>query len=195
MMMTQMFQRCVRLLDAGIDAHLFLDVIAFGRELVKIAPTLMLAMIYVHIAKAMIALQRLDDAEEAISEGLAACGQERMCVPRVCEATGGAAEGAAADEGAAAAEAEQQAPGVESQPPEDEEVQECAICLQDLKLEDEGEDPWCDEGGEGKALVVLRCGHRSFHGICGDVWCAKCADKGWGVTRPGCRAPYAVVKR
>jgi hypothetical protein len=34
--------------------------------------------------------------------------------------------------------------------------------------------------------VVLKCGHR-FHAICGDMWCAKCADKGWGVTCPGCR--------
>jgi tetratricopeptide (TPR) repeat protein len=91
-------------------------------------------------------------------------------------------------EGAAAAEAEQQAPGGEAEPREEEEEderEECAVCLQDLELE--------DEGGEGEALVVLKCGHR-FHAICGDMWCAKCADKGWGVTCPGCRAPYVVVR-
>jgi hypothetical protein len=93
-------------------------------------------------------------------------------------------------EGAATAEAKQQAQVGESQPPGERE--ECAICLQDLQLEDD-EDPWCDEGGEGEALVVLRCGHR-FHEICGDMWCAKCADKGWGVTCPRCRAPYVVAK-
>jgi tetratricopeptide (TPR) repeat protein len=110
------------------------------------------------------------------------------------EPAGGEAEGAATVEGAAAAEAE--APVREShQPVEEEEEEEeqqqqqqqqreeCAVCLQDLELEDD-EDTWGDEGGEGEALVVLRCGHR-FHQICGDMWCAKCADKGWGVTRPG----------
>jgi tetratricopeptide (TPR) repeat protein len=110
------------------------------------------------------------------------------------EPAGGEAKAAAALEGAAAAaaEAEQQAPVGEAQPHEEEEAEEeetreeCAICLQDLELED-------DEGGEGEALVVLRCGHR-FHAICGDMWCAKCADKGWGVTCPRCRAPYAVVQ-
>jgi hypothetical protein len=105
------------------------------------------------------------------------------------EPAGGMAEGAAAVESAATAEAEQQAPGEESQPENEEEEarEECAICLQDLELED-------DEGGEGEALVLLRCGHR-FHEICGDMWCAKCADKRWGVTCPGCRAPYLQVRR
>jgi hypothetical protein len=99
-------------------------------------------------------------------------------------------------EGAAPAEAQQQAPGAESQPPEEEEEEareECAICLQDLELEDD-EDPSCDEGEDGEALVVLKCGHR-FHAICGNMWCAKCADKGWGVTCPGCPAPYVVARR
>jgi tetratricopeptide (TPR) repeat protein len=99
------------------------------------------------------------------------------------EPAGGQAEGAAA----AAAEAE--APVGDSQPAEqEEEREECAVCLQDLEPEDD------DEGGEREALVVLRCRHR-FHQICGDMWCAKCADKGWGVTCPGCRAPYVVVKK
>jgi hypothetical protein len=97
---------------------------------------------------------------------------------------------AAAVEGVAAAEGEEQ----ESQPPDEaEEREECAVCLQDLIAEDD-EDPCGDEGGEGEALVVLRCGHR-FHEICGDMWCAKCADKGWGVTCPRCRAPYVVGNR
>jgi hypothetical protein len=112
------------------------------------------------------------------------------------EPAGEELERAAAEEegGPAAAGAEQQAPEGESAPPDDEEEvrEECAICLQDLELEDD-EDPWVDEGGEGEALVVLRCGHR-FHAICGDMWCAKCADKGWGVTCPGCRAPYVLVR-
>jgi hypothetical protein len=105
------------------------------------------------------------------------------------ELAGGEAEGAAAGEGAATAEAEPQAPEGESQPrDEDATREECAICLQSLELED-GEDN--DEGGKGEALVVLRCGHR-FHKICGDMWCAKCAAKCWGVTCPGCRAPYLL---
>jgi tetratricopeptide (TPR) repeat protein len=111
------------------------------------------------------------------------------------EPAGGQAEEAAV-EGAAAAEVDQEAKGEESQPQEEEEEeerQECAICLQDLELEDD-EDPWGDEGGESEPVVMLRCGHR-FHEICGDMWCAKCADKGWGVTCPGCRAPYVLVRR
>jgi hypothetical protein len=104
------------------------------------------------------------------------------------------AEAVAAVEWAAAAEADQEAEGGESQPREEEEAkEECAICLQDLQLEDD-EDPWRDEGGESEGLVVLKCGHR-FHEICGDMWCAKCADKGWGVTCPRCRAPYVLVRR
>jgi hypothetical protein len=75
---------------------------------------------------------------------------------------------------------------------EEEAREGCATCLRDLELEDD-EDPWGDEGGEGEALVVLRCGHR-FHEICGDTWRAKCADKGWGVTCPACRAPHVLVK-
>jgi hypothetical protein len=91
-------------------------------------------------------------------------------------------------------EDEQQTYGEVLQPREEaEKREECAICLQDLELEDD-EDPWCDEGGEGGALVVLRCGHR-FHEICGDLWCGKCADTGWGVTCPRCRAPYALVRK
>jgi hypothetical protein len=95
-------------------------------------------------------------------------------------------------EGAAAAEAEQQTSGDEKAEEKEEEStrEECAICLQDLELDDD-EDLW--EGGEGEALVVLRCGHR-FHAICGDMWCTKCANKGWGVTCPACRAPYLVVR-
>jgi hypothetical protein len=96
-------------------------------------------------------------------------------------------------EGTAAAETEQQAPVGESQPQGEEEKRgECAVCLQELELE-EDEDPWCDEGGEGEAVVMLRCGHR-FHEICGDMWRAKCADKGWGITCPNCRAPYLVAR-
>jgi hypothetical protein len=114
------------------------------------------------------------------------------------EPAGGQMNGAAAVEGAAAAEAEQQAEVEESHAPEEEEEEEeaareeCAICLQDLQLEDD-EDAWGDEGGESEALVVLECGHR-FHEICGDMWCAKCADKGWGVTCPRCRAAYVLVR-
>jgi hypothetical protein len=98
------------------------------------------------------------------------------------EPAGQEVEGAAIVEGAAAAGAEQQVPVEGSESPEEVEevMEECAICLQDLELEDD-EDSWGDEGGEGEALVVLRCGHR-FHAICGDMWCAKCADKGWGVS-------------
>jgi hypothetical protein len=116
------------------------------------------------------------------------------------EPAGGGAEGVAAIEGAAAAEPEQQPHVAETKPrreEEEDEREECAICLQDLELEDDG-DPWGDEGGEGKALVVLTCGHR-FHemcgDMCGDMWCAKCADQGWSVTCPRCRAPYVLVRR
>jgi tetratricopeptide (TPR) repeat protein len=107
------------------------------------------------------------------------------------EPAGGEVDGAAAVEGAAAAEAEQQAQVEESQSPEEEAREECAICMQDLELEDD-EDVG-DEGGEGEAIVVLRCGHR-FHEVCGDMWCAKCADKGWGVTCPRCRAAHPADK-
>jgi tetratricopeptide (TPR) repeat protein len=106
------------------------------------------------------------------------------------------AEGAAAGEGAAAAGAEQHPVGQaqpldeEEETEEEEEVrEECAICLQDLELEDD-EDSCTDEG---EVIVMLQCGHR-FHEICGDMWCAKCADKGWGVTCPRCRALYVVER-
>jgi hypothetical protein len=116
------------------------------------------------------------------------------------EPAGGEAGWAAAAEGAAAAGAQQLSAVKESsrsdaedkEKDDEEGKEECAICLQDLELED-NEDPWGDEEGEGEALVVLKCGHR-FHRICGDMWCAKCADKGWGVTCPGCRAPYVMVQ-
>jgi tetratricopeptide (TPR) repeat protein len=134
-------------------------------------------------------------------KGRKAKGKRASCAAAVVERepphepAGGEAEGVAAVEGAAAAEAEQHAQGVESQPREDdEEVEECAICLQDLELEDDEEDPGGDEGGEGEALVVLTCGHR-FHEMCGDMWCSKCAEKGWGVTCPRCRAAYVLVRR
>jgi hypothetical protein len=110
------------------------------------------------------------------------------------EPVGGEAEGATAGEEATAADAEQQqAPVGESQPPdEEEEREECAIYLQDLELEDE-EDSWFDEGGDCQPSVVLRCGHR-FHEICGDMWCATCANKGCDVTCPKCRGAYVIVR-
>jgi hypothetical protein len=122
----------------------------------------------------------------------------RRASPAAATKTGPSRE-AGGGEVAAAAVPGQQGPGGESQPQgeeeeeeeeEKDEKEECAICLQDLELEDDDE-PWCDDGGEGEALVMLKCGHR-FHAVCGDVWCAKCVDKGWGVTCPRCRAPYVV---
>jgi hypothetical protein len=111
------------------------------------------------------------------------------------EPAGGEAEGAAAGEEAAAADADgEHAQEGESQPPGQEDTrEECAICLQDLQLEDD-EEASGDEGEDGQALVVLRCGHR-FHEMCGEMWCAKCADTGWGVTCPRCRASYVLVQR
>jgi tetratricopeptide (TPR) repeat protein len=75
------------------------------------------------------------------------------------------AEAEAEAEAAAAAEAERPAQGGEAEPREEEEEkaeearEECAICLQDLELEDD-EDPWG---------VVLRCGLASTRsvGTCG----------------------------
>jgi hypothetical protein len=62
---------------------------------------------------------------------------------------------------------------------EEEEEEECAVCLNDLTE--------CD--GPGPAIL---CGH-VFHGHCLQDWVDKCKSKGYHLTCPICRQPLFVV--
>jgi hypothetical protein len=58
---------------------------------------------------------------------------------------------------------------------EEEEEEECAVCLKDL----------ADCGGPGPAIL---CGH-VFHGQCLQGWVDRCKLNGYHVTCPYCRQP------
>jgi hypothetical protein len=70
-------------LEKGVALHLFLEVIAFGRELHKVAPPHLQIECRYRSAEAMMRLQKLDEAEEVLHEGLAASPEESPWIPRV----------------------------------------------------------------------------------------------------------------
>jgi hypothetical protein len=63
---------------------------------------------------------------------------------------------------------------------QDEEPEECSICIEPFAGEDE-------ERGDGH-VRMLGCGH-AFHEHCLDLWFGKCAEKGIEPTCPYCRHP------
>jgi hypothetical protein len=63
--------------------HLLLEIIAFCRELVKVAPAALKPICYFQSAEAMIKLQKLDEAEELIHEGVEVYRQEGLEIPCV----------------------------------------------------------------------------------------------------------------
>jgi hypothetical protein len=68
----------MRALDHGNDLHLYLEVIAFCQELIKVAPAGLQCHCYLRSAYAMVCLQKLDEAEEMVHEGLAACPEDDL---------------------------------------------------------------------------------------------------------------------
>jgi hypothetical protein len=57
---------------------LLAEVIAFSRELLKVAPARLQPHCYGLSTFALMALQKLDEAEDLLHEGLAVCGQAGM---------------------------------------------------------------------------------------------------------------------
>jgi hypothetical protein len=57
---------------------LFLEIIAFHRKVVKVAPISLKPACYLHAAEAMMGLRKLDEAEEILHEGLTVCRQEGL---------------------------------------------------------------------------------------------------------------------
>jgi hypothetical protein len=68
-----LIQKVDRLLNHGITLHLLLEIPAFCRELVKVAPAAIQADCYLHSAEAMMGLLKMDEAEEFLQEGMAGC--------------------------------------------------------------------------------------------------------------------------
>jgi hypothetical protein len=73
-----LFVECEGLPVDGLKLELFLEVAAFGRELVKVAPARLLPTCYAQPAVAMMALQKLDEAEELLHEGLSVGRQKGL---------------------------------------------------------------------------------------------------------------------
>jgi hypothetical protein len=71
-----LMEKCNALLLKAISKHLFLEVIAFCRELVRVLPASEKPGCYIRSAEAMMALHKLDEAEELLHEGLAVCRQK-----------------------------------------------------------------------------------------------------------------------
>jgi hypothetical protein len=81
----QLLQSCSRLLSHGALLHLPLEIVAFCRELMEVAPVDLQRHCYIRSAEALTGLQKLDEAEEILHEGLAACGQEGLKVSMVSQ--------------------------------------------------------------------------------------------------------------
>jgi hypothetical protein len=79
----QLMGKCGRILTSQQKGHLSLEFIGFCRELMKVASATLQPNCYVSSALAMMDLQKLDDAEEILHEGLGACRQEKSWIPRV----------------------------------------------------------------------------------------------------------------
>jgi hypothetical protein len=72
----QWTQRCSFLLRDGNEMNLLLEVIALSRELLRVAPVRLRPCCYFRSAVAMICLQKLDEAEELLHNGIVACREE-----------------------------------------------------------------------------------------------------------------------
>jgi hypothetical protein len=85
--MWQVSNKCRTLLRCGTDLHLLPEIIAFARELVKVAPAGLHYDCYLNAARAMLCLQKLDEAEDILHKGLAASGQEHLEISHVSPLT------------------------------------------------------------------------------------------------------------
>jgi hypothetical protein len=77
---------CKQILEHAVRLPLLIQVIAVCRELVKVAPPKLRPVCYAHSAEAMFGLQRLDEAEEMMHEGLAASEADGKWVVKVSRA-------------------------------------------------------------------------------------------------------------
>jgi hypothetical protein len=80
---SQLDLKCGCILIYGVALHLLLEIVAFCRELRKLAIPAVMPDCYLQYANAMRRLQKLDEAEELLYEGLAECGQEGPLISRV----------------------------------------------------------------------------------------------------------------
>jgi hypothetical protein len=71
------------ILDYGVDLFLYLEISAFCRELVKVAPAGLQPHAYFYCAWAMMGLQKLGEAEEILREGLAVCREDSLEMSKV----------------------------------------------------------------------------------------------------------------
>jgi predicted RNA-binding Zn-ribbon protein involved in translation (DUF1610 family) len=69
---------------------------------------------------------------------------------------------------------------------EEQEPEECSVCLNDIEAEEEG------EGEEGRKAVLLVCTHL-FHAECLSLWEKKTEEKSVAFTCPMCRAAIVVA--
>jgi hypothetical protein len=69
----QLDNDCMRLLGHDYSTGIFLEIISFCLELVKVAPARLRLLGYLRAAGAMMGLQKLDQAEETLHEALALC--------------------------------------------------------------------------------------------------------------------------
>jgi hypothetical protein len=79
----QLARKCIQLLDNGVNLHFLLETIAFCRELIKVAPAGLQPHCYFYYAWAMMGLQKPDEAEEILHEGLAVCREDSLGMSRV----------------------------------------------------------------------------------------------------------------
>jgi hypothetical protein len=81
----QLARRCISIFDNGVDLFLYLEIIAFCRELVKVAPAGLQPHCYFYRAWAMMGLQKLGEAEEILREGLVVCREESLGMSKVSQ--------------------------------------------------------------------------------------------------------------
>jgi hypothetical protein len=67
----QLIEKCEHIVAHGV--FLFLEIITFSRELIKVAPASLQPQCYFSSALAMTTLKKLEEADEVLHEGLAVC--------------------------------------------------------------------------------------------------------------------------
>jgi hypothetical protein len=71
-------ERCAGLLASAHQLHLYTVMIAFCRELIKVAPVNLQPTYHLKLADALITLVRLDEAEELLHEAVSLCRREGL---------------------------------------------------------------------------------------------------------------------
>jgi tetratricopeptide (TPR) repeat protein len=83
----QLVKICPGLLSNGIRLTLLPEVIAFCRELIKVAPASLIPDCYIYPAMALNSLQKVHEAEEVLHEGLVVGRQEGWRISKVSRTT------------------------------------------------------------------------------------------------------------